>query len=305
MLPTIIRIGTRKSPLALVQTKQVRDRLLSHWPGLQAEIVEIATSGDKFMQPLTDIGGKGLFTKEIEEALLDKSIDIAVHSMKDMPTVLPKGLIIATMPEREDPRDMLVGKNIFSIENIPQGATFGTSSLRRRAQLLMLRPDLRMIDFRGNVQTRLKKLEDGMAVATMLARAGLIRLQLPSVSGVTLPVETFLPAVAQGAIGIECRENDDLMRELLAVLSHAPTEMAVLCERSFLRELDGSCRTPIAGYAEISDKKIRLRGLIVKPDGSAHYRIESQGGIGDAVALGQQAGRELKASAGANFLGNR
>lgn len=294
-----IKIGTRKSPLALAQANEVKARLQAASPGLEVELAEMLTSGDKFLQPLSDIGGKGLFTKEIEEALLDGRIDMAVHSMKDMPTLLPDGLVIAAMPEREDPRDMLVGQGVHHLSDIADGAVFGTSSLRRSAQLLMLRPDLKIVPFRGNVQTRLKKLQEGVAAATMLAKAGLNRLGL-EVPGVVLPMAEFLPAVAQGAIGIECRENDTRILELLAPLNHAPTFTAVSCERAFLRQLDGSCRTPIAGHAYLAGDTLHFSGLIVRPDGRESHTIQLSGG--DANEIGIEAGQALKLKAGPGFL---
>ncbi len=299
----MIRIGTRKSPLALAQAEQIRDRLVAAWPTLagRVELVPFITSGDRFTgQPLSEIGGKGLFTKEIEEALLDGSIDLAVHSMKDMPTVLPDGLIIACMPEREDVRDMLVGRGIASLADVPQGAVIGTSSLRRAALIKLARPDVAIVPLRGNVQTRLDKLEQGQMRATLLARAGLNRLGLYDVPGVVLPVETFLPAVAQGAIGVECRANDTKIREYLAPLSHMPTEGAVHCERAFLRVLDGSCRTPIAGYAAYENERLYMRGLIARPDGSVSHAVEMEGT--DPLALGHAAGIALLAKAGKGFL---
>jgi hydroxymethylbilane synthase len=298
-----IRIGTRKSPLALAQAEEVRQKLLESRPPLTVEIVSMSTTGDRLVdQSLTDVGGKGLFTKEIEEALQDGRVDLAVHSMKDMPTVLPDGLIIGCMLEREDPRDMLVGEGINSFSDIENGAIIGTSALRRSAQLLMKRPDLQMALLRGNVQTRLKKLEQGGMRATMLAAAGLNRLGLTDIPGMLLSIDEFLPAVAQGAIGVECRKDDAPIRDLLAPLAHAPTEIAVNCERAFLRALDGSCRTPIAGHAIIDDGKLWFRGLIIKPDGSAHHAIEVGGKAADAQAIGENAGKELLAKAGKDFI---
>ena len=241
----VIRIGTRKSPLALAQAEIVRQKLSAAWPGLETEIVTFTTSGDKFLdQPLSEIGGKGLFTKEIEEALLDGSIHIAVHSMKDMPTVLPKGLVIGAVLEREDPRDVLIGMGFDSLDSLPLAATVGTSSLRRTAQLKIRRPDLNIVPLRGNVQTRLSKLEAGEVQATMLAKAGLNRLEL-EVEGAVLSTDDFLPAIAQGAVGIECREGDPEVRATVAALSHQTTEFAIDCERAFLAVLDGSrlCKT--------------------------------------------------------------
>jgi len=304
-----IRIGTRKSALAMVQANMVRDLLTAAWPGLSVDLVPLITSGDAFSdQPLSNIGGKGLFTKEIEEALLEGRVDIAVHSTKDMSTVLPPGLIIACALEREDPRDMLVGQGLDSLADIPEGASFGTSSLRRSAQLLMQRPDIKIVPLRGNVQTRLAKLEKGEMRATMLAVAGLKRLGLQP-SGVILETDNFLPAIAQGVIGIECRSDNHNVRDMLVPLAHAETEMAVTCERAFLRALDGSCRTPIAGYAKINGGSIHFRGLIVKPDGSKHHRIEIEADAktpqalrSQVESLGLELGKELLQKAGKDFL---
>lgn len=286
-LPTI-RIGTRKSPLALAQAGHMRDRLMAVHPGLEAELVHIITSGDRFVGPLADAGGKGLFTKEIEEALLKGEIDLAVHSAKDMPTVLPDGLVIGCMPEREDACDVLV--SVPSLAVLPKGATFGTSSLRRAAQVLMHRPDLQIVPLRGNVETRLKKVESGEVAATLLAMAGLKRLGIAV--GVKVGVDEILPAVGQGALILECRANDKRILELLAPLSHKPTEMAVICERAFLRALDGSCRTPIAGYATVEKNEIRFTGLLIAPDGSNPRRIQAEGT--DAETLGREAGEKLR-----------
>jgi len=298
-----IRIGTRRSPLALAQAKLLAEALAENWPDLAIEIIPMQTSGDKFTdRPLADMGGKGLFTKELEEALLAGTIDVAVHSMKDMPTVLPDGLTIGCMLEREDPRDMLMGKNIRTFDDLPQGATFGTSSLRRAAQVLMQRPDLVIVPFRGNVQTRLSKLETGEVQATMLAMAGLNRLGLWDVPGHPLNIDECLPAVAQGAIGVECRENDEATLETLSPIAHIETETAVQCERAFLQTLDGSCRTPIAGYAELDGGLLQFRGLIIRPDGKTHYDITIEGPAVDAETLGIAAGEALLAKCGKNFL---
>ncbi len=298
-----IRIGTRKSALALAQAQLVSDALAESWPGLAIEIVPMQTSGDKFLdRPLSDVGGKGLFTKELEEALLANEIDIAVHSMKDMQTVLPDGLTIGAMLEREDPRDMLLGKGIRTLADLPKGATFGTSSLRRAAQALMQRPDLNIVPFRGNVQTRLAKLDAGVVDATMLAMAGLNRLSIWDVSGHPLALEDFLPAVAQGAVGIECRENDEDVLEALSPIAHIATETAVMCERAFLQALDGSCRTPIAGFATVDGNQLTFRGLIIRPDGSSYHEIAKEGASTDAESIGIAAGEELLATAGKDFL---
>ena len=293
-----IRLGTRKSALALAQSEAVAAALKAAAPHLEVELVKITTSGDKFTEfPLADIGGKGLFTKEIEEALIARTIDIAVHSMKDMPTELPGGLIIAAMLEREDARDVLIGRN--SLSDIPKGATFGTASLRRAAQILMKRPDLSIVTLRGNVETRLSKVQKGLIGATMLAQAGLNRLGIKG-AGAALSTEEFLPAIAQGAVGIECREDNTPIRELLARINHEPTMQAAECERAFLRVLDGSCRTPIAGYAAISGDEIRFRGLIAKPDGSAHHTISLEDRVVHFHELGSEAGRLLLAKVGKN-----
>lgn len=276
--------------------------LASAHPGLEIEIVPLLTSGDKLVdKPLSEFGGKGLFTKEIEEALLDGRADIGVHSTKDMATVLPPGLTLAGFLPREDARDMLVvaRPGLKSLLDLGKGVVVGSSSLRRSAQMLMKLPDAKIVPLRGNVETRLRKLEAGEFGATLLAVAGLKRLGI-SANGLILPLEECLPAPAQGAIGIECREDGAEVQKLLAPLNHAPTQQAVICERAFLRELDGSCRTPIAGYAEIKGELISFRGLIVKPDGSVHHAIEAQGT--DALKLGTEAGRSLLDKAGKNFL---
>lgn len=301
------RIGTRKSPLALAQAEEVAELLRQAWPHLAVpgavELVPMMTSGDTFLdRPLADIGGKGLFTKEIEDALLDGRIDIAVHSMKDVQTQLPPGLTIGCILDREDPRDMLVGQGLEKFSDLPEKSIVGTSSLRRAAQLKMYRPDLAIVPFRGNVQTRLAKLDKGEARATLLAMAGLNRLRRWDVPGTPLPLELFLPAVAQGAVGIECRQNDTDTLDILAPLSHVETEIAIACERAFLAALDGSCRTPIAGYAAIHESSIEFRGLIIRPDGTDHHAIALKGGVDDAAALGEHAGKMLAEKAGKDFI---
>lgn len=297
------RIGTRNSPLALVQARQIKSMLEEAWPQLEVQLIPMSTSGDKFLdRPLSEEGGKGLFTKELEDALLAGKINAAVHSVKDMQTELPDGLIIGCMPEREDPRDMLVGEGLHHWDDLPQGATLGTSSLRRAAQALMRRPDLKIVPLRGNVQTRLSKLQKGEARATLLAKAGLNRLDLHDLPGVLLKADDFLPAVAQGALGVECRADDMKTLELLSPLADVETETAVLCERAFLQALDGSCRTPIAGYATVEGSILRLQGLIAKPDGSASHRIDVSGNVTDAITLGRSAGEELLQKAGKGFI---
>lgn len=290
----LMKIGTRKSPLALAQADEVRKLLLAVNKNIKVEIVHIVTSGDKFLnQPLADIGGKGLFTKEIEEALLDGSLDIAVHSMKDVPTQLPSGLVMGAILTREDPRDMLIGTGLNSLADLAEGAIFGTSSLRRAAQVKMNRPDIKIVALRGNVQSRLAKLERGEVQATMLAKAGLNRLGIHDIQGVALPVEEFLPAIAQGAIAIECRADDMKTLELLSHLNDRDTQLAVDCERAFLRVLDGSCRTPIAGYALIEGGNIFMRGLSAEPDGSNYRKSELRGSINDAESIGTELGKML------------
>lgn len=285
-----LRIGTRKSPLALAQAEEVRARLIAAWPGLEVELAPMTTSGDRFTgSSLADAGGKGLFTKEIEEALLARAIDLAVHSMKDMPADLPEGLTIGAMLEREDARDRLIGAE--SLEALAPGARLGTSSPRRAAQALMRRPDLAIVPLRGNVGTRLAKVARGEVAATMLAAAGLKRLGLHP-DGKVLGIDECLPAVAQGAIGIECRLGE--MQEWLAPLSHQPTEIAVGCERAFLKHLGGSCRAPIAGYAEIQKEKIAFRGFIAQPDGTQPRSVEMEGTVAEAEALGIAAAGRLR-----------
>jgi hydroxymethylbilane synthase len=298
-------IGTRGSPLALWQANHVRALLIdAHGLGEDAVALEpITTSGDRIRdKPLRDFGGKGLFTKEIDEALLDNTIDIAVHSMKDLPTDLPPGITIAAVLPRGDVRDAFISAKGESLAALPPGAVVGSSSLRRQAQVKRLRPDLQAIDFRGNVETRLKKLEQGMVDATLLAVAGLERLGLTRHITSVLPTNEMLPAVAQGAIGVSCRSDDAQTRELLQALNDDSTATAVACERAFLAQLDGSCRTPIAGLAEIADGHLRFRGLVLNPEGTEWHEIERSGAPEDAVSIGAGSGRELLALAGPNFL---
>ena len=297
-----LRIGTRGSPLALVQANDVRVRLLARFPELAERgvaIEVIKTSGDRIQdRNLSEIGGKGLFTKEIEEALFERHIDLAVHSMKDMPTVLPPGLSLAAVLPREDARDVLISATATTLAALPQGTVVGTSSLRRRALLLHRRPDLRIVDFRGNVDTRLGKLRDGVAEATILARAGLNRLGRDDVAGALLAPEDFLPAVAQGIVTIECRDDDRDTRAMVAALGDVDTQCYADAERALLLVLDGSCRTPIAGYAVHEKDGLWLRGLVVAPDGSKAIAGERRGPTSDAEALGSDLGRELLSNAG-------
>lgn len=300
---THLRIGTRKSPLALAQAEQVQAMLELAHPQLagRTELVTFVTSGDRYHDKvLADIGGKGLFTKEIEEALLSGTIDCAVHSMKDMQTVLPARLVIACTPQREDPRDALVGKGVGSLRDLPKEAIVGTSSLRRSALVKYARPDVQVLPFRGNVATRLEKLERGEAHATLLAVAGLKRLgMVDSVAHTPLAVEEFLPAIAQGVLALECCEDRGEIREILASLTHRPTYVAAECERAFLRALDGSCRTPIAGYAEPDHQnRIAFRGLVAAPDGTRCEAISGMADMADATSLGRALGEEMRARKG-------
>jgi hydroxymethylbilane synthase len=301
----ILRIGSRGSPLALVQANEVQARLAKAH-GVAAERIEIKiirTSGDMIQdRPLSEAGGKGLFTKEIEEALLAGTIDLAVHSSKDMPTVLPGGLVLSAFLPREDPRDAFIGRTAKSIGELPHGAVVGTASLRRQALLKRARPDLAIVPFRGNVQTRLRKLEAGEVDATILAVAGLKRLGLLAAATALLDLDAFPPAVGQGAIGLETRADDAKTRALIAAIGDADTATALAAERAFLAVLDGSCRTPISGYAQISGDAVSFHGLIAKTDGSAAFEVRRQGQAADAAALGADAGHELKTRAGPGFF---
>ena len=299
-----LRIGTRGSPLALAQAKEVQQRLAAAHPDSPpAEITVIRTTGDKVQdRKLEEIGGKGLFTKEIEEALIAGRIDLAVHSMKDMPTVLPPGLIIGCLLPREDPRDALFSPHAASLAGLPRGARVGTSALRRQAQLLALRPDIQVRMLRGNVGTRLAKLAAGEVDATLLALAGLKRLGLADEATAILSSEEMLPAVAQGAIGVEIRAGDRRLADLLAPLNDPDTTDSVEAERACLAVLDGSCRTPIAALAEHEPGGIlRLRALIALPDGSAIRREERRAPRSQAVDLGRAVGEALRAAAGPAF----
>lgn len=305
MQTDVVKIGTRGSALAMAQAAEVRARLMAAHglPEEAFEIVIISTSGDRIQdRPLSQAGGKGLFTKEIEDALLDGGIDLAVHSMKDMPTQLPAGLAMAAYLPREDVRDVLLATAKTRLADLPRNATVGTASLRRKAFLLARRPDLQVVTFRGNVQTRLRKLEEGVVAATFLALAGLHRLKLIPEGMCVLEPEEMLPAVAQGAIGIECRDNDTRVRGFLAALDDPATRLRVEAERALLAVLDGSCRTPIAALAELDGDAMRLRGAIARPDGSDLMEIERHGDCRDGVAMGMDAGAELKSRIGPGFF---
>ena len=306
MTAPLLKLGTRGSRLALIQAGLVRDALAAAVPALAAdaiEIVAIKTTGDAIQdRPLSEAGGKGLFVKEIEEALLAHRIDIAVHSMKDMPTAQPTSLVIAAFLPREDARDVLIAGNVGLIADLRRGAVVGTSALRRRAQLLHRRPDLQIVNLRGNVDTRLAKREAGLVEATLLALAGLKRMGMAHV-GTPVPEDEMLPAVGQGAVCVECRAEDASVRAWLAAIDHRPTATCVAAEHAMLVVLDGSCRTPIAGHAILTtDGALHLRGLIVKPDGSELIATERRGPAGDAEAMGREAGHELKRRGGPGFL---
>ncbi len=305
MASSTIKIGTRGSLLALAQAHETRWRLMEAH-GLAEddfEIVVIKTTGDMIQdRPLSEAGGKGLFTKEIEDALLDGSIDLAVHSSKDMPTVLPDGLELSTYLPREDVRDAFISRKYKTLAEMPQGAVVGTSSLRRQAMVKKVRPDLQVVMYRGNVQTRLEKLDRGVADATLLACAGLHRLGQSEIITSAIETEDFLPAVGQGAIGIETRIGDARILGLLSAIHDANTERALACERAFLGALDGSCRTPIAGLARISGDALRFEGLVLLPDGSEYYDIAEDGSVDEAEAVGLRAAEKLRDRAGTAFF---
>jgi hydroxymethylbilane synthase len=302
-----LRIGTRGSKLARTQTDLVCHALAAAHPALAAEnaleVVVIRTTGDRITdRPLAELGGKGLFCKELEAALLDRRIDLAVHSMKDLPTWLPEGLTIGAVLERADPRDVLIARASTGMADLPEAALIGTASVRRQAQLLACRPDLRVVNFRGNVETRLRRLAAGEVDATLLALAGLSRLGLAEAGAVTLSADEMVPAVGQGAIGVECRADDGPLLDRLAAVDHGTSHAAVGAERALLAALDGSCHTPIAGHAAIADGRLQLRALIARPDGSECLRAERVGPAGDGEALGRDAGEELRARAGPGFF---
>lgn len=305
MQTDLLRIGTRGSALALAQAEETRARLMAaHGLPLEAfEIVVISTSGDRIQdRPLSEAGGKGLFTREIEEALLSGAIDIAVHSSKDMPTILPDGLELSSFLEREDVRDAYIGRVAKRLLDLPENAVIGSSSLRRQALIRRLRPDIDVVLYRGNVQTRLRKLEEGIVDATLLANAGLKRLGLAHVVTELLPVETFPPAPGQGAICIESRIGDARIGDLLGPIGHRATIEALTCERAFLAALDGSCRTPLAGHARIDGDALSFFGMILSPDGRQVHEIRAVGRAGDAAAIGAKAGADIRDRAGPAFF---
>ncbi|GIL02654.1 MAG: porphobilinogen deaminase [Alphaproteobacteria bacterium] len=302
----VIRIGTRGSRLALAQADELKRRLMAANPGadLAPEVVVISTRGDRVTdRPLAEIGGKGLFTQEIEAQLADGRIDMAVHSSKDMPTVLPGGLELACFLPRENPADAFISQRAAGLAELPAGAVVGTASLRRQALVRRLRPDLTVIALRGNVETRLAKLARGEVDATLLAQAGLIRLGLDGRATAILPIDDFPPAPGQGAICVETRIGDAATAALLAQVNHAPTASALAAERAFLAGLDGSCRTPIAGHARIaSEGRLDFHGMVLKPDGSEAHEVHRAGPVGDAARIGAEAAAALRVQAGPGFL---
>lgn len=299
------RIGTRGSPLALAQAHEARDRLMAahHLPEEMFEIVVLSTKGDRITdRSLAEIGGKGLFTEELEQKLAAGELDFAVHSTKDMPTKLPEGLHLSAYLPREDIRDAFIGRTAPKLIDLPHGATVGSSSLRRQALIRRMRPDINVITFRGSVETRLRKLEEGQVDATLLALAGLKRLGKVEVLTDILDPDTFPPAPAQGAICIESRIGDTRIDDLLAAVNDAATFDTVSCERAFLAALDGSCRTPIGGYAVCEGDLIRFSGLIITPDGRSQHAVTTDGHRRDAAALGTRAGQDVRARAGSAFF---
>ncbi|APO76647.1 porphobilinogen deaminase [Rhizobium etli 8C-3] len=299
------RIGTRGSPLALAQAHEARDRLMAAhaMPEEMFEIVVLTTKGDRITdRPLAEIGGKGLFTQELEEKLASGDLDFAVHSAKDMPTVLPQGLHLSAYLPREDIRDAVIGRTAPKLIELPHGATVGSASLRRQALIRRIRPDIKVTIFRGAVETRLRKLDEGQVDATLLALAGLKRLGKVDVITDILDPDTFPPAPAQGAICIESRIGDRRADDLLAAVNDPTTHDAVSCERAFLAALDGSCRTPIGGYAVCEGDRIRFSGLIITPDGRNQHSVTIDGNRRDAAALGTRAGQDIRVRAGSGFF---
>jgi hydroxymethylbilane synthase len=300
-----LRIGTRGSPLALAQAYETRKRLTNalNISEDSFEIVVISTSGDRILdRPLKEVGGKGLFTKEIEQDMLDRKIDIAVHSMKDMPVEQPDGLTLGCYLPREDVRDAFVSSRYKNVNELPSGSKVGTSSLRRKAQLKFSRPDLEVVEFRGNVQTRLKKLKDGVATCTFLAMAGLNRLGLEEVAKSTMNPNEMLPAIAQGAIGIEWREEDRQISDILKKIHHEETGQRLNTERAFLAELDGSCQTPIAGLAIIEGSSLKFTGQVLRTDGSESIFETGSCNIEDGPELGREIAQKILAQAGSDFF---
>lgn len=300
-----LRIATRKSPLALWQAHHVRDILQAQYPDLDIELLEMSTQGDKILDtPLAKIGGKGLFVKELEQALYDKSADIAVHSMKDVPAMLPEGLVLPVIMSRASPFDAFVSEKYHKISELPQGAVVGTASLRRQSQLLAHRPDLQIKSLRGNVGTRLQKLADGEFDAIILATAGLERLGLADRIRQVIPAEQMLPGIGQGALGIECRSADLRVLELIHFLKDAETEIAVGAERAMNRLLAGSCQTPIGGFATFQNQQLHVRGLVASVDGKRLLQAEIQGDPADYQNLGETVAHDLLAQGAGDIIEN-
>lgn len=298
-----LRIATRESLLALWQAEFIKAELERCYPGIQVELVGMTTRGDQLLDsPLSKIGGKALFVKELEQAMLEGRADMAVHSMKDVPMEFPAGLELAVICEREDPRDAFVSNRFASVDALPQGAIVGTSSLRRECQLRALRPDLAIRSLRGNVQTRLRKLDAGEFDAIVLAAAGLLRLELPERIASYLAPEQSLPAVGQGAVGVEVRSDDAELKALLAPLNHEQTSLRVRAERAMNRRLDGGCQVPIAGYALLEDDQLWLRGLVGSPDGATVLRVEARGSADDPQALGHAVAEALLVQGAGDIL---
>lgn len=303
MANNTITIATRKSPLAMWQAEYVRDRLLAAHPELTVELEGMTTQGDKILDsPLAKIGGKGLFVKELEVSMLNGKTDIAVHSMKDVPVEFPDGLHLAVICEREDPRDAFVSNDYKSLEDLPQGARVGTSSMRRQSQIRAIRPDLQILDLRGNVNTRLRKLDDGEYDAIILAAAGLIRLGFNERITQFIDTTLSLPAIGQGAVGIECRSDDIRVNSLLAALNDDETYTRVMAERAMNNRLEGGCQVPIAGHAELRDGQLVLRGLVGQPDGSEIIRGEISGPANEAEKLGTALADDLLARGAREIL---
>ncbi len=291
-----IKIATRKSPLALWQAEEVARQLKQHYPELDIELVKMVSKGDKILDaPLAKVGGKGLFVKELEQAMLDGEADIAVHSMKDVPMEFPEGLHLPVIMEREDPTDAFVSNTYNSLDDLPANARIGSSSLRRQLQIKEIMPDAEMLNLRGNVNSRLQKLDDGQFDAIILASAGLIRLELEQRIRQRIPPEQSLPSVGQGAVGIECRVNDERIESLIAPLNHADTHTRLTAERAMNHRLNGGCQVPIAGYATLDEDMLYLRGLVGRPDGSEVVRGDIRGARGDAAELGRQLAEQLLA----------
>jgi len=299
----ILRIGTRGSNLALVQSEWVKKEVQRRHPEVRVELVTIKTKGDKILDaPLSRVGGKGLFVKEIEDALLKRDVDLAVHSMKDVPAELQKGLKLSVYPKREDPRDAFVSSHFRGVEDLPQGASVGTSSLRRSAQLLHMRSDLQIVPLRGNVDTRLRKLDNKEVQAIVLAAAGLRRLGLSARITALLSPEVVLPAIGQGVLGLELREDDQNTQDLISFLNDLETELAAKGERAFLRELEGGCQVPLAGYARVEKDRIVLDGMVAELDGSIILRQQRSGGKDKPEELGVALAQQLKAAGADRIL---